>query len=291
MYTDINGDKWFKGNLHTHTKRSDGRLEPAEVIGLYASKGYDFLALTDHWKRSPDNESDKLLTISGVELDRSVDVRDGIFHIVGIGMTCDAECQRGDSAQALIDAIRAAGGAAILAHPAWSLDTPESIMKLSGLCATEIYNSVSGTPFNGRPYSGLISDMLSSAGYRLNLTAADDAHFYDPKVDACRSYIMLRAASLTRENIIASLLGGDYFATQGPIFSHKIENDVLTVTTTPASQVVFLSDSVWVGDRVTRGDGITSASYQIKRGRDTFVRYEITDADGLTGWSQPIFLD
>lgn len=290
MFTDKNGDNWFKGNLHTHTKRSDGKLEPDEVISLYASRGYDFLALTDHWKRSPDNESDKLLTISGVELDRSVDVRDGVFHIVGIGMTRDPECERGDGAQQLIDAIRAAGGAAILAHPAWSLDTPESIMKLSGLCATEIYNSVSGTPFNGRPYSGLISDMLSSAGYRLNLVASDDAHFYDPSVDACRSFIMLRAKSNTRENIMSALAAGDYYATQGPLFSHTIEDGILTVTTTPASQVLFLSDSVWVDDRTTRGDGITCATYKIKEGRDTFVRYEITDANGLTGWSQPIFL-
>ena len=39
---------WYKGNLHTHTTESDGRLSPLETIRIYAEHGYDFLALTDH---------------------------------------------------------------------------------------------------------------------------------------------------------------------------------------------------------------------------------------------------
>ena len=38
-----------KGNLHTHTTWSDGMHTPAETAKHYRSKGYDFLALTDHW--------------------------------------------------------------------------------------------------------------------------------------------------------------------------------------------------------------------------------------------------
>ena len=52
MYTDTQGRKWFKGNLHTHTTESDGKLSPEECYALYKSKGYDFLARTDHWKVS-----------------------------------------------------------------------------------------------------------------------------------------------------------------------------------------------------------------------------------------------
>ena len=43
---------FFKGNLHAHTTNSDGRRTPQEVIELYKAHGYDFLALTDHWKRT-----------------------------------------------------------------------------------------------------------------------------------------------------------------------------------------------------------------------------------------------
>lgn len=27
--------KWFKGNLHTHTKNSDGKFSPEEIVKIY----------------------------------------------------------------------------------------------------------------------------------------------------------------------------------------------------------------------------------------------------------------
>lgn len=40
--------RWYKGNLHTHTLWSDGNHFPEMVVDWYASRDYDFLALTDH---------------------------------------------------------------------------------------------------------------------------------------------------------------------------------------------------------------------------------------------------
>ena len=34
MITDQFGKKWYKGNLHTHSTNSDGRLSPEEVKAL-----------------------------------------------------------------------------------------------------------------------------------------------------------------------------------------------------------------------------------------------------------------
>ena len=48
MIIDGNGERWYKGNLHTHTTDSDGLKSPDDVKRLYKSLGYDFLALTDH---------------------------------------------------------------------------------------------------------------------------------------------------------------------------------------------------------------------------------------------------
>ena len=42
------GGNWYKGNLHCHTTDSDGKLTPSEVVELYRSAGYDFLAISDH---------------------------------------------------------------------------------------------------------------------------------------------------------------------------------------------------------------------------------------------------
>ena len=41
-------ERWYKGNLHTHTLWSDGNHFPEMVVDWYAQRDYDFLALTEH---------------------------------------------------------------------------------------------------------------------------------------------------------------------------------------------------------------------------------------------------
>ena len=41
--------RFYKGNLHTHSTRSDGTLSPGAVLAAYRERGYDFLSLTDHF--------------------------------------------------------------------------------------------------------------------------------------------------------------------------------------------------------------------------------------------------
>jgi hypothetical protein len=40
--------QWFKGNLHTHSLWSDGDGYPDMIVDWYQSKGYNFVALSDH---------------------------------------------------------------------------------------------------------------------------------------------------------------------------------------------------------------------------------------------------
>ena len=42
--------RFFRGNIHTHSTRSDGRLPPSQVVAAYRDHGYDFLAITDHFR-------------------------------------------------------------------------------------------------------------------------------------------------------------------------------------------------------------------------------------------------
>ena len=42
------GQRWFKGNTHTHTLWSDGDGAPELSVAWYKEHGYDFLSLTDH---------------------------------------------------------------------------------------------------------------------------------------------------------------------------------------------------------------------------------------------------
>ena len=61
------GAKTFRGNLHTHTTVSDGRRSPEEAAIWYRDNGYDFVAITDHWKTLEPLSVDGILVIPGVE--------------------------------------------------------------------------------------------------------------------------------------------------------------------------------------------------------------------------------
>ena len=41
-------ERWWKGNLHTHSLWSDGNDFPEMIVDWYASRDYDFLAISDH---------------------------------------------------------------------------------------------------------------------------------------------------------------------------------------------------------------------------------------------------
>jgi hypothetical protein len=65
----------LKGNLHTHTTFSDGHRPLREVIARYRDLGYDFLAITDHDDRVPDDYwfeippgDDRMLILPGIEI-------------------------------------------------------------------------------------------------------------------------------------------------------------------------------------------------------------------------------
>ena len=115
MYIDSTGARWFKGNLHTHTANSDGRISPEDCVALFRKNGYDFLSLTDHWKLSETRiHENGMLLLSGTEYDFGRTVQEGIYHIVGIGYRGDPGVTRQDTPQNCIDKIHAAGGLADL---------------------------------------------------------------------------------------------------------------------------------------------------------------------------------
>lgn len=278
---------WYKGNLHMHTQRSDGRLSPEDAVQIYRKAGYDFIALTDHWVQSKTKMEDGLLVLSGCELDTGDMVHSPVFHIVGAGMESEISLERSSalSPQQIIDAINAAKGMAILAHPAWSVTIPADAMALTGLCGAEIYNSISGLPWNGqRADSSLYFDIWAAQGKLFRCMAADDSHFYNG--EHTRSFIMVNAKELSADSIKESIRSGNFYASQGPQFhSITVDKDVIEVNCSDVASIVFYSNTVWCEDRVTTG-GVNSASYHIKP-TDQYVRVELVDSNGRRAWSSP----
>lgn len=48
----LTGERWYKGNTHTHSWWSDGDAPPEMVVKGYVDRGYNFLVLSDHGKLS-----------------------------------------------------------------------------------------------------------------------------------------------------------------------------------------------------------------------------------------------
>lgn len=302
MFTDLLGKRRLKVGLHTHTTISDGRRSPEEVIALYKEAGYDALALTDHWYFGPGGEREGLTILSGCEYNvEGVDPETGVceyYHIVGLGMTrdpqvpetyrpgqsgCDHDGHVRDRVRDIVARIREAGGLAVLAHPAWCLNTPEQIMGSGDFDATEIYNSVSAWEMSDRPYSGLIIDQVAACGVTMPLLATDDAHYYDG--DQCRGWVAVEADAARDLGLLEAIRRGCFYATMGPeVHLTRLSPTTVELVCSPAVKVAFLSNSVWSMGRMVRGENITRAVYELKS-HERFLRVEVTDAQGRMGFS------
>ena len=280
---------FLKANFHCHTTESDGRLDPESAAGFYESAGYDVLAITDHRTVTLLPSNDKLLLIPGIEIDYVLPGQ--CVHILGIGMDASAggKWNRFGTPQEGIDLIRKLGGLAVLAHPAWSLNTPEFMRSLTGLSGVEIWNSVSTLPLNAdrADSSSLLDVTWASGGELLPVYANDDSHPY--KDEAGVAATMVQAEKKTVPAVMEALRLGRFYATTGPQI-YQIENknnQEIIVHCSPAESIIFYSDSPWAAGRTVIRSGMTECNYFIQK-NDHFVRIEVRDAAGRKAWSSPM---
>lgn len=280
---------FLKANFHCHTTESDGRLNPTDVTGFYEYAGYDVLAITDHRTVTLLPSSDKLLLIPGIEIDY---VLPGQWvHILGIGMdsSIGGKWNRFGTPQEGIDLIRKLGGLAVLAHPAWSLNTPAFMRSLTGLSGVEIWNSVSTLPLNGdrADSSSLLDVTWASGGELIPVFANDDSHQYQTEAGVAAT--MVQAEEKTVPAVMEALRLGRFYATTGPQI-YQIENknnQEIVVHCSPAESIIFYSDCPWAAGRAIIRSGMTECNYFIQK-KDHFVRIEVRDAAGRKAWSSPI---
>jgi len=286
---------WFKGCLHVHSTASDGCLTPGEVIDWYRSRGYHFLALTDHDVLSEAHSlAEDFITLSGIEID-CVDPLLGEYHLVGLGLIRSPDLGRGKllAFQEAIDRARTAGGLVSLAHPYWSGLMSEDLLAMEGCFALEVYSG-SCELDNGKGFSIVHWDDLLAAGHRLWGLAVDDAHWHNGMEDADLGWVWVKAPALAQEAILDALHQGHFYASSGPqILDLQLDEShgQLRVLCSPSVAVDFIGYGSR-GCRITAppGETLTSASYVLKKGQ-RYVRVACRDAQGCWAWSNPLFLE
>lgn len=155
----VSEDLWklnpYKGDLHMHTSRSDGREEPAFVTAQCRKIGLDFMAITDHGQFTPSLEAKT--AFKDVKLDMSIETGEEVHgknnsvHIINFGGDFSVNewmhdhqdklneiieskkmnIEVGDEksqfeiacSEVIFDKIREGHGLAIFCHPYWQINS------------------------------------------------------------------------------------------------------------------------------------------------------------------------
>ncbi|MBR2435641.1 MAG: CehA/McbA family metallohydrolase [Lentisphaeria bacterium] len=284
----------LRANLHTHSTLSDGRLPPEQVIAAYAAEGYDVLAMTDHHQvndvRQWDNHG--MLLIQGAELHPYLTPERGRWHLVALNLPLDFTCLRpfetGENAQQVIDAVAAAGGITAIAHPHWCAFGSEDIKDLTNYFAMEVYNTA--CECYARAYSVQTWDELLSQGRKVSAIAVDDMH---RECSLFGGWTVICAKERTLDSVMDALRKGEFYATQGPEFhTIAVDGDRFYAEFSEVVQCALVLKQAGRALIIPREDPPgTSAEYDLKQIRvpGDYARWVITDAQGRTAWSNPIY--
>ena len=296
--------RFWRGNLHTHSTRSDGVLSPEEVCRRYRAEGYDFLALTDHFIglygypivdtvpfRAPG-----FTTLLGAEVHSGAMANGELWHILAVGLppdfapsdSPDFHPKPGQESGAEIAARAVAAGAFVaIAHPQWSGLTLEDARGITAAHAVEVYNHGCAMGCD-RPDGFSIADLLLTEGRRLSLIATDDAHFSEP--DHFGGWVMVKATENTPEALLAALKDGAFYSSQGPELRDVwVDGDHVVVESSAVVSAIVQGRGT--GARAVHGASMTSTRVPMARlNSSPWLRVTVIDAAGKRAWSNPIWL-
>lgn len=289
--------RFWRGNLHTHSTRSDGHLTPDQVCRLYAQGGYHFLALTDHFLERygyPMTDtrafrSDQFTTLIGAELHSGQTELGNLWHILAVGLPLDfAAPASGETGAQITGRALAAGAYVAVAHPQWYTLSEHDALSLGPAHAIETYNATS-IDYNDREDSLYMLDILLSRGHRYFLCATDDAHFNPNRHDTMRGWVWVKSETLTSDAILASLKAGAYYSSTGPeLYDIQVKpGESVTVRCSPCSRI-FVTGGRYAAVSA-HGHGMTSAELNLKNFDSPYCRVTVRDQFGGRAWSNPIW--
>ncbi len=296
--------RFYRGNLHTHSTLSDGRLAPEEVCRRYRAQGYDFIALTDHFlgifgypiADTVAMREEGFTTLPGAELHSGAMRNGDIWHILAVGLPPDfapgnapdfAPLEGQESGPDLARRAREAGAFVAVPHPQWSGLTLEDALAIEAAHAVEAYNHGCALEV-ARGDGCAMADLMLSEGRRINLIATDDAHFASQ--DGFGGWVMVKARENGPEALLEALKAGHFYATQGPeLRDLRIEGDEVVVECSAAERVIVQGHGC--AARFREGRSMTKARLGLEKfGYSPWIRVTVVDAAGRQAWSNPIWL-
>ena len=295
--------RFWKGNLHTHSNRSDGALTPEEVCARYREEGYDFIALTDHFIGLYDYpivdtipfRTEHFTTILGAEVHSGAMENGELWHILAVGLPTDfapsnsphfAPIDAMETGPELAQRCRDAGAFVAVAHPEWGGLTLEDARSIDAAHAVEVYNH--GCQVGADRAEGFWHlDRLLEEGRKLTLCATDDAHFTEP--DHFGGWTMVKAPENTPEALLAALKAGQMYSSTGPKI-HDVDWGATSVKVrcTPAASVIVQGQGSATSAVHGSAMGIVDVPYG-RVGESAWMRLTVIDGAGTRAWTNPVW--
>lgn len=285
-----------KGNLHTHTKLSDGDTPPEKAIIWYRSHGYQFLALTDHNVRSDPAryallQEPGFVLLSGEEISMT-----GHGHQVHVNALCTHTRipggTFGTASAALgyaISQVLIQGGIPIVNHPNfdWALGANDVMdardAPLLEVASAHPYVHSAGNALH--PGHERLWDIALTSGARIMGVAVDDVHRFDvsgyPLALPGHAWVQAFGDHADETHLCAALAQGRLYSSTGITLKRiAVTEDEYTVEPLGKGRV----DVVFVGSggrELARiplfGDG--EATYRLS-GNEGYVRARVDGARG-----------
>ena len=297
--------EWLRCALHAHTTNSDGELAPEFLVRHYEWAGYDILAITDHWARTAEDSTKKLLVIPSAELNAEAPDQANDAHVLALGLEADPVIPEGHFAplEDVVAWIAANGGLPFIAHTYWSGLRSEQWWDCEGLLGLEVWNSGCEQEL-GRGDSSIHWDEALEHGRLLWGLATDDSHH--PGYDSGFAWTWVRAAEKTQAAVLDALRSGAFYGSTGPeIRGVEVGEHEVLVDCSPAEAVTLYcgrthgarANAGRLGypnhSRVLARDDaglITRVALERPWDGGRYGRVEVRAADGTKAWTNPLWI-
>ncbi|MGQ7868198.1 CehA/McbA family metallohydrolase [Sunxiuqinia sp. sy24] len=282
---------WYKAALHVHTTNSDGDVDVPTRLKQYRDVGFDVVAITDH-RRTNDLSSysdKKFLALSSIEFHPETYSGAPTHHFLGLGLPHPYKYNNDLLAQEIIDDIKSKGAKVFYAHPYWTGHTYVEMTEVSGYLGLEVHNQVCQDADSG---SGRVHwDQMLNNGHVLSGLATDDVH---RSADVGKAWTMIKATELTDKSILEALENGCFYASKGPVIKDfQLGEDMkIKIACSSVKKIAFRTSGAGNGKvyRAEDGKDLQAAEWDLSKKKPKWVRCEVTDNDGNTAWTNPIFL-
>lgn len=313
--------RWYKGDFHTHTFYSDGKLSPQEGITSAKEMGLDFFVATDHNIIPTKWLKDSALVIPGVEITSSK----GHFNALGVRSWVDwrptasdmgMESERGMNR--ILKEVGSQGALRSINHPLlrpWHWTFKETL--LSEIDVLEIWNDPTFPDNVDATEQALVLwDTLLNDGYTIPGIGGSDSHMRPTEsyveggpaslIGDPSTYVW--ANELSAQAILDSVKSGNVYVSRGqvlnPLFfvngesvhmgENIAQNSDLTFKlnyqcTINGHRLVKVINGLRTEVEILKLEGTYEEEVKWKEGYH-WIRYEIRSSNGeLLAFMNPIF--